>query len=97
MKKATILVTSLIQSDLAALYFEGESDGYSMFALDCTSQVFTDRTKLGINLSSLENQTWDNNDIFRKTQSEISESKLFQLSQTNTGASCFKFLEVTPR
>ena len=62
MKQATILVTSLIQIDLVALYFEGGDDGYSPFASNRTSQVFTDRTKLQINLYPLENQTWDNNE-----------------------------------
>ena len=54
MRQATILVTLLIQSDLAALHFKGGGDGYSLFALNCASQAFTDRTELQKNLYTLK-------------------------------------------
>ena len=58
-------------SDLAALYFEGGGEGHSLSALNCTLHVFTDRTKLQINLYPLENQSRGNNDSFKSALKSI--------------------------
>ena len=62
MAKLCVFVGRIGYVGYLALYFEGGGGGgdrYPLFASICTSQMFTDRIKLRINLYSSDNQTPD--------------------------------------